>query len=88
MKEDIIAADRAHVWHPYTRPSTLDAGLPVMVRGQGIHLFDEKGRDYLDAISSWWCCALGHGHPRLLEKLGLQNDVEVARYALRHRLVD
>ena len=25
---------------------------------------------------------------RLLEKLGLQSDVEVARYALQHRLVE
>jgi adenosylmethionine-8-amino-7-oxononanoate aminotransferase len=56
-----------HIWHPYTRFSTLAEGpLPSISRGEGIYLFDQKGRRYIDAISSWWCNTLGHGNPRLV----------------------
>lgn len=73
MNPHISAWDRAHVWHPYTRASTLAAGgPPVIVRGEGIHLIDEAGRRYVDAISSWWCAALGHGQPRLIAAIQRQ----------------
>lgn len=58
---------REHIWHPYTRFSTLAEGpLPSINRGKGIRLFDKNGTGYIDAISSWWCNTLGHGHPRLI----------------------
>lgn len=61
------------IWHPYTRLSTLEeAPLPVIVRGEGVYLFDAEGRRYLDAISSWWACALGHGHPAVVEAIRRQ----------------
>ena len=44
-----------------------------MVRGQGIYLFDAEGRRYVDAVSSWWACNLGHSHPRLIRALELQS---------------
>lgn len=72
--EKLRALDRAHVWHPYTRRSTLDA-LPIIARGKGIHLFDDTGRRYVDAIASWWCCALGHGNPRLVRAMEKQARV-------------
>jgi adenosylmethionine-8-amino-7-oxononanoate aminotransferase len=64
-------ADR--IWHPYTRLSAEpETGWPVIARGEGIHLFDEAGRAYVDAISSWWACALGHAHPRLVAAIARQ----------------
>lgn len=73
MSAEHHAWDLAHVWHPYTRRATLVPGeIPLMVRGEGIHLVDDAGRRYIDAISSWWCCSLGHGHPRLLHSLAAQ----------------
>ena len=63
----------SHIWHPYTRFSTYESDpLPVIVRGEGIYLFDDKGNRYIDAISSWWACALGHGHPRVVAAIGRQ----------------
>jgi len=53
--------------------SAVDAGAPPsIVRGEGIYLFDEAGCRYTDAIASWWCCALGHGHPRIVEAIRRQ----------------
>jgi len=42
----------------------------VGAAGTRIRLAD--GREILDAISSWWCKALGHGHPRLAAALRAQ----------------
>ena len=62
--------DRRHLWHPYSRHSAIrDTSFPVMVRGEGVYLFDSDGRRYLDAISSWWACNLGHSHPRLIKAM-------------------
>ncbi len=61
------------MWHPYTRCSTLtEEPPPLIVRGEGIHLFDADGRRFVDAISSWWCCALGHGHPQIIAAIEKQ----------------
>ena len=62
--------DRQSLWHPYTRFSALEAQpLPVITHGEGAFLYDDSGRKYLDAISSWWACNLGHGHPRIIEAI-------------------
>lgn len=62
--------DRQSVWHPYTKQSVVDGGpLPLITRGEGVYLFDSTGRRYLDAISSWWACNLGHNHPRIVDAI-------------------
>lgn len=48
---------------------------PLIVTGaRGVRLRLDDGREVLDAISSWWCKALGHGHPRLAAALRAQQD--------------
>ncbi len=49
------------------------ARLPVaFVRGDGIWLWDESGKRYLDALSGIAVCGLGHAHPRLAKALAEQ----------------
>lgn len=44
--------------------------LPVtFVKGEGVWLWDDKGRRYLDAIAGIAVCGLGHCHPRLAKTL-------------------
>ena len=38
----------------------------IFVRGQGVWLWDDQGRRYLDALAGFGACNLGHGHPGLL----------------------
>jgi adenosylmethionine-8-amino-7-oxononanoate aminotransferase len=74
--------DVRHVWHPYTRLSTLtEEPPPLIVRGEGIYLFDADGRKFVDAIASWWCCALGHGQPRIIAA------IEKQARALQHSIL-
>lgn len=64
------ALDRQSLWHPYTRFSALKAEpLPIITHGEGVYLYDAEGRKYLDAISSWWACNLGHGHPAVTDAI-------------------
>lgn len=46
------------------------APLPVtIVRGQGVYLWDEQGRRYLDLLGAYSAVSFGHCHPRLVRTL-------------------
>lgn len=49
------------VWHPCTQMARAERvpPLPIM-RGQGPWLYDDEGRRYFDANSSWWVNLFGH----------------------------
>ncbi|MHB8951360.1 MAG: adenosylmethionine--8-amino-7-oxononanoate transaminase [Pirellulaceae bacterium] len=68
--------DREVLWHPYTRQSAFDGtDFPVIARGEGIYLYDTDSRQYLDAISSWWACNLGHSRPELVDAIRRQAGI-------------
>src|SRR5215510_2240594 len=47
--------------------------LPVtLVRGQGVHVWDEDGRRYLDMMGAYSAVSFGHCHPRLVAALSDQ----------------
>lgn len=68
---DLVARDRAALWHPYTQMQTAPPPLPI-VRGEGVYLYTEDGRRILDAISSWWVNIHGHSNPALNRALAEQ----------------
>jgi adenosylmethionine-8-amino-7-oxononanoate aminotransferase len=72
---DLRARDRAAFWHPCGQMRDYDEFPPLEVVGaRGCRLRLADGREILDAISSWWCKALGHGHPALLAALRAQAE--------------
>lgn len=44
----------------------------VMVRGEGVRLWDEAGREYLDFMAGWAVNALGHCHPAVVSAVQQQ----------------
>ncbi len=72
MKEKTIAEiDSRYIWHPFTQMK--NAGEPVAIcKGEMALLFDEEGKKYIDAISSWWVNLHGHCHPRLAQAIANQ----------------
>jgi glutamate-1-semialdehyde 2,1-aminomutase len=45
-------------------------GQPVFIaRGQGSHIFDVDGNEYIDYVGSWGPLLLGHRHPAILEAI-------------------
>ena len=71
----LAARDLAVVWHPCTQMHDHET-LPMLpiARAQGAWLHGHDGRRYLDAVSSWWTCLLGHRHPRIVAALKQQLD--------------
>jgi adenosylmethionine-8-amino-7-oxononanoate aminotransferase len=62
--EQLIEADRQHVWHPYSAQASSLPVFPVAsAHGCLIKLAD--GRELLDGMSSWWSVIHGYNHPVL-----------------------
>ncbi len=61
------------IWHPYTIQLDSDPPLKI-VSSKGEFLYDENGKEYVDAISSWWVSIHGHNHPKLVEAAKKQLD--------------
>ena len=72
---DLQQRSRRHVWHPCTQSIRLEAVPPLPIaRGEGVWLFDQEGRRYMDATSSWWVNLFGHAHPAINAALKDQLD--------------
>ena len=46
--------------------------LPVIQRSEGIYIWDEEGKEYIDGCSGAMICNIGHSHPRVLEAVNRQ----------------
>src|SRR6266404_5148152 len=69
----VIDRDLSVFWHPCSQMRDYRAFPPLhVVRARGTRLQLADGSEILDAISSWWCKSLGHGHPHLREALTAQ----------------
>jgi adenosylmethionine---8-amino-7-oxononanoate aminotransferase len=63
---DLAAADRTHLWHPFTQQKGWSEDEPLIVESaDGTDLIDIHGRRYIDGVSSLWCNVHGHRHPRI-----------------------
>lgn len=60
--------DKLYNWHPYTQHQTTGL-LPAIVKGEGVYLWDENGKEYIDAISSWWVNPFGHSNLIIAEAI-------------------
>lgn len=60
--------DKLYNWHPYTQHQTTGL-LPAIVKGEGVYLWDENGKKYLDAISSWWVNPFGHSNKQIADAI-------------------
>jgi len=65
--------DKKHLWHPLTQHGLNPDHLPL-VRARGSYLYDEKGKAYIDGISSWYTCMYGHCNPEITSRVKQQLD--------------
>jgi 4-aminobutyrate--pyruvate transaminase len=62
------ARDLAYLVHPQTNLDTIrETGALLMGKGKGIFVYDDTGKDYLEALSGLWCASLGFSEKRLAE---------------------
>lgn len=60
--------DKKYNWHPYTQHKLFDNHIAI-VKGKGALLWDENGKEYIDAIASWWVNPFGHSNEILAEAI-------------------
>ena len=53
--------DKKYNWHPYTQHKTAQPHIAI-IKGEGALLWDENGKEYIDAIASWWVNPYGHSN--------------------------
>jgi len=67
--------DSAHYLHPFTDHKALaEKGARVVVRGDGIYLWDSEGRKMLDGMSGLWCVNVGYGRSSITQAVAKQMD--------------
>lgn len=73
-------AARDHLWMHFTRQSTfepvlaggLGADVPIIVRGKGHLIYDDRGREYIDGLAGLFVVQVGHGRDELAEAAARQ----------------
>jgi 4-aminobutyrate--pyruvate transaminase len=64
--DSIEAKDLAHLLHPTTNlKQHQEHGPAVHARAEGVYLWDNRGRQYLEGMAGLWCTALGYGEEEL-----------------------
>src|SRR3954449_2118374 len=64
--DELRAADREVVWHPFTQQQGWHAeDAPIIERAEGCTVYDTDGNAYIDGTSSLWCNVHGHAHPTI-----------------------
>jgi adenosylmethionine-8-amino-7-oxononanoate aminotransferase len=75
--DELIALDRAHVWHPYgPMPGRTDPLVVASASGVRLTLAEpaEGHTELIDGMSSWWSAVHGYNHPVLNEAARGQLD--------------
>jgi len=65
---------RRHLWMHFTRHSTYSETehVPVIVRGEGVYIWDDQGRRYFDGLAGLFTVMMGHGREELAQAAALQ----------------
>lgn len=74
-EKNLVQWDHTHLWHPFTQMQDfVQEDLLIISRGQGVYLYDQTGKRYLDGVSSLWTNIHGHRQPALDNALRDQLD--------------
>jgi adenosylmethionine-8-amino-7-oxononanoate aminotransferase len=65
--------DVGALWHPFSDMGAIESGGEfVITRGEGVRVFDDGGRSYLDATAGLWFANVGHGRTELADAAAAQ----------------
>jgi 4-aminobutyrate---pyruvate transaminase len=64
----LASRDVKSLIHPYTNLSThQEAGPLIIEKGQGIYVYDDEGKEYIEGLAGLWCTSLGFGEQELVD---------------------
>lgn len=66
--KDLHKMHRMSLWNPYIQMETVrEKGPLIFDRAEGVYIYDETGKEYLDAHASLWLVNVGYGRQEILE---------------------
>ena len=78
--------DIAYFMHPYTNPTAHEASGPQIIqRGEGIYVYDDDGKKYIEGLSGLWYASLGFSEERLVKAATAQMMELPVYHAFSHR---
>ncbi len=78
--------DIAYVLHPYTNPSAHEeAGPQIIRRGDGIYVYDDDGKKYIEGLAGLWYASLGFSEERLVKAAAAQMAELPVYHTFSHR---
>lgn len=70
MPNPVLTRETKHIWYPCSQMKDYETFPPMIIKSaKGAYITLTNNHKIIDAISSWWCKILGHGHPRLKQAL-------------------
>ena len=64
----IASRDIAALAHPYTNLKTHETEGPfVVARGEGVYIYDDSGKQYIEGLAGLWSTSLGFSEKRLID---------------------
>jgi adenosylmethionine-8-amino-7-oxononanoate aminotransferase len=81
-EQELQQKAKDHLWMHFARQSVLEEhGAPIIVKGDGHHIWDSRGKRYFDGLSGLFVVNAGHGRRRLAEVAARQAE-ELAFFPL------
>jgi len=72
--EHLIESASRHLWHNYFAGKEPDKRPAVLVRGEGLYVYDSEGNRYLDTFASLLTTLCGHGRPEVTDAVRRQME--------------
>lgn len=86
LPNSLAARDIRYQVHPYTNLRRHERVGPVVIdRGAGIHVWDDQGRQYIEAMAGLWSVGLGFGEQRLVDAAARQMEKLPFYHSFSHK---
>ena len=72
--DHLQTAGKRHLWMHFSRHGSYDEthDIPIITKGDGMHIWDARGRKYLDGLAGLFVVQAGHGRHELAEAAAKQ----------------
>jgi 4-aminobutyrate--pyruvate transaminase len=75
--------------HSQTNPQQHESSGPMIItRGEGVHVFDNHGKRYIEGLAGLWCTSLGFNNERLKQAAAAQFDKIGFYHTFNHKTAD
>lgn len=80
------ARDVAYFLHPYTNARAHETNGPMIItKGDGVYVYDDGGKQYLEAMAGLWCASLGFNESRLVKAATKQLETLPYYHTFAHK---